>query len=252
MKSKFVFNSILVTGIVSAATLVPISSILAASLEIGFVIDGSGSISSSDFALQKNAYVNLFSNNFATNFLTGGVDTLVASFWQFASGTIQEVGWTTVNSNATALAFANLINTNTTQTGGGTNTAGAINTVANSILTNGITTDKQLIDLSSDGIPNSQPAAVTAATNALANGIVTNTLFVGTNPTGQANLSAIASAGGGTAFIANSFIEYETTLEEKLRVDINGPTIPEPSSILGLLTVGLLGLGVKNSKKAKN
>ncbi|MBR8831652.1 MAG: hypothetical protein N5P05_001091 [Chroococcopsis gigantea SAG 12.99] len=253
MKSKFFLKSILATGIVGATTLVPVSALLAASVEIGFLIDGSGSVSPSDFALQKDAYVNLFSNNFATNFLSGDVDTLYASFWQFSSNVVEEVGFTTIDSDATALAFANLINANTTQLSGGTDTAEGINTVANALLTNGITADRQVIDLSSDGIPNSQSDALTAATNALANGIKTNTLFVGTDPTGQANLADIAAAGGGTAFIANNFIQYENTLKVKLESDIGPrPTTPEPASILGLLTVSVLGLGVKGAKKAKN
>ncbi len=250
MKSKFLFNSILATGIVGAATLVPISSVLAASVEIGFVIDGSGSVSGPDFELQKDAYVNIFSNNFATNFLSGSVDTLFASFWQFSSSTIEEVSWTTITNDMEALAFANLIDANTIQSGGGTDTAGAINTVANSILTNGIDADNEVIDLSSDGIPNSQSDALIAATNALANGIQVNTLFVGTIPAGQANLAAIAAAGGGTAFVANNFAQYEAALIEKLETDIGGVQTPEPASILGLLTVGLLSLGVRSLKKS--
>ncbi len=250
MKSKLFLNSVLLTGTIATAALVPVSSVFAASLELALVIDGSGSVSSADFALQKNAYVNIFSNNFATNFLSGDVDTVYASFWQFASNVVEEVGVTTINSDATAQAFADLINANTSQLGGSTNTAGAINAAANSILNNGITADRQVIDLSSDGIPDSQSAALTAATNALNQGIRTNTLFVGTSTTGQANLAAIATAGGGTAFVANNFAQYEAALREKLRVEIIDPeATPEPASIVGLLTFGVVGLSFKRLKK---
>lgn len=242
-------KTVLVSSLVTLGILAPAQSLLAASLELGLVIDGSGSVSSSDFALQRDAYVNIFSNDFVGNFLTGDVDTVYISFWQFASSVQEEVTWTTIQTNAEAQAFANAI-ASVTQLGGGTNTAGAINTVANSILSNAFDGDSEVIDLSSDGIPNDQAAAVAAASNAFSNDIVTNTLFVGTGTTGQSNLAAIAAAGGGTSFVANSFAQYEEALTEKLELEFNGgPTTPEPASILGLLTLGSLGLTLKSKKK---
>jgi hypothetical protein len=250
-KSMSVGSSVktaLVSSFVALGILAPAQSLLAASLEIGLVIDGSGSVSSSDFALQRDAYVNIFNNDFVGNFLTGDVDTVYASFFQFASSTQQEVGWVTIQTNADAQAFASAISS-VTQLFGGTNTAGAINTVANSILTNAFDGDSEVIDLSSDGFANDQVAAEAAAANALSDGIVTNTLFVGTDPFGQAALADIAAAGGGTDFVANSFDEYEDALTEKLESEVNGGTIPEPASILGLLTLGGLGLTLKSKKK---
>ncbi|MGK7880106.1 MAG: DUF1194 domain-containing protein [Crocosphaera sp.] len=195
-------KGILVTSLVTLGTLASNEALLAASVELGLVIDGSGSVDQDDFELQRDAYVNIFTNDFATNFLTGDVDTVIASFWQFSSGLVQEVGWTTITIDEEAEDFANLIAT-VTQDGGGTNTGGAISGVAASILGNGIASDSQTIDISTDGVPDSQADAELAASNALSNGIVTNTLFVGTSASGAASNAAIAAAGGGLAFTAN-------------------------------------------------
>ncbi|MEL4895764.1 PEP-CTERM sorting domain-containing protein [Crocosphaera sp. Alani8] len=228
-------------------------TLLAASVELGLVVDGSGSVSGGDFAFQRDAYVNIFTNDFAGNFLTGDVDTVFVSFWQFSSGLDLEVDWTAITNNAEAIAFANLI-APVTQNGGGTNTGGAISGVAASILSNAFDGDSEVIDISTDGSPNSQTAAESAASAAfLDNGIVTNTLFVGTSTSGAASNAAIATAGGGTAFTANSFAEYEVALVEKLEAEIidpdPSPPVPEPGTILGLLAVGGLGLGLKRKKQ---
>ena len=241
------FKGLVTTAVVTFGTLLPAQALWAASVELGLAIDGSSSISGTQFTLQRNAYVNIFSNNFAENFLSGDVDTLYVSFWQFASTVREEVSWTTIKNNTEAQNFANLISV-VTQIGGGTATGLAIDTIANSILTNGLNGDSKVIDISTDGLPNNQTQAINAATNAFSNGITVNTLFVGTSTLGRTQNAAVAAAGGGIAFTANSFDEYEAALFEKLQVEIGGgpsQPVPEPTSLMAILGLAIVGAGSK-------
>ncbi len=98
----------LVIGVVFSAC-VSMTTANAAIIELALVIDGSGSISRPDFALQTGAYNNIFSNNFLDNFVNQG-DTLYAAAYQFSSSSTAalEIGWTLIDSNAAAAAFGGM------------------------------------------------------------------------------------------------------------------------------------------------
>lgn len=77
-------------------------------LELSLLIDTSGSVDSSEFALQRNGYVNAFNSaavQTAIANLSGGIAVNLIQ-WSGANQQAQVVGWTHVTDAASAAAFA--------------------------------------------------------------------------------------------------------------------------------------------------
>jgi Protein of unknown function (DUF1194) len=157
-------------------------------LELALVIDGSGSISSGDWALQTGAYQSIFQDSFFTNFIQPSpFDDIVVGAFVFSGGTIRDqddnpietfavssiVEWALINDDADAFSFGAQLGA-LMQPGGQTNTSAAIDIATNGgtvgcligsicnvspsgtrpgLLNNGFNGDKLVIDISTDGVP---------------------------------------------------------------------------------------------------
>jgi hypothetical protein len=232
---KKTVRNIAISGAVLFGVSAPAQS---AVIELALALDGSGSISSSQFLLQKNAYQSIFSNNFYDNYVVGG-DTLHVSAWQFASGVVQETAWFEITDNASAALFANQF-ASIGKLGGSTNITGAINLAHNAMVSNTIVSDRQIIDISTDGQPNNPNNAYQAAANAFAGGTVTNAIGVGSN-INTGILDTLTTNGGGFYTTAANFDQFEAALAQKLFREINTPQVSEPAT-LALFGLGLMGI----------
>ena len=225
------------------------SNASAATMELALVMDGSGSISATNWNLQKAGYQAAFaSGTFYDDYIAPSpFDSLWVSAYQFATGVTQEIVWTEITDNASATAFGNQF-ASLTQLAGGTNTELALNVATNDILNNGVAGGKLVIDISTDGQPilcngtcNVSPTAdaIDAANIARANNITVNALGVGAG----INTTFLNTLVAPTGFYltASDYTQFANTLSDKLGREITG--VPAPSALL-LLAIGLIGLAV--------
>lgn len=243
----------------------------AAVIELALIIDGSGSIGSTAYNQQLEAYKNIFADDFFTNIVTTG-DELHVSAWKFSTNVTQAIGWTQLSNDAEAASFGDLFDASNTPaftyTGGTTNTSTATYNATLSILNNSIDSDKAIIDISTDGEPfrcqpqcfgNSQDstgsklASIEAATFAANNDVQVNAIGVGSalnSPSGQSFLEDYTTAGGGFYVLASNFgVDFEAALRTKLFREINDVEVSEPGT-LALFAIGLAGLAATRRKKA--
>ena len=229
----------------------------ATSLELALVLDGSGSVSASDYQLQLDGYLNAFTSaSFYSNYVANSIyDEIYLSAWQFSSTVIEEVGWTLIDSQAAATSFGNLFNTtDMAQLGGLTYTDVAIDAVVTSMAGNGIE-GTLIMDISTDGVATDSAAALLSADNARSAGVTINAIGVGSID--ASFLSDLVGIGSGSAYsgfylTASDFTEFGTALDTKLEVEVTGVNeVPGPASI-GFFSAGLLFLGsvLRRRKKA--
>lgn len=216
------------------------TAVKAVNLELALLIDGSGSISSSGFALQKSGYVTGLNAAMPTN------GTVTVGVWQFASSTIQSVfPLTTIASAADLTNLVNAIN-GMVQIGGGTPLGAAITTAANALVALGNSANpaiRQLIDVSTDGVASDN--AVAARNAALAAGVEQiNGLLVGA---GASN----AFVGGVDSFAitVDDFNDFAPAITSKLQREVTG-TVPDGGMTYAMLGMALLGLAAMRRKLA--
>lgn len=154
----------------------------APSVSVVFVMDESGSVSSSNFLLEKQGFINAL-NSVPTD---GGVEVSAIGF---ASSSSVLVNPTVLTSSS--LASVKTALENNSQSGGSTAMDSAINTAAN-LLANS-TAPSKIICLATDGYPNSASATTVAANNAKALSINLAPIGIGMDSYGRTFLDSIAS-----------------------------------------------------------
>jgi hypothetical protein len=205
---------------------------------ISLNLDGSGSISSSDFTLQKNGYISALTALLQPD----GLNSIAV--YQF-SNTVQQVfALTTISTAAQKTALLTAIGAmsqigSTTAIGDSITTAkNAINTFTGNTCT---TTSTCLIDVSTDGVNNTGLDPNTATTTANASGIKVNCLGVG----GSANCGW---NNAGLDFTASSFSAFTAAITSKLSVELT--KAPEPITIT-VFGAGLAGAASLRRRKKK-
>jgi len=252
----------------AAAFLISLSSapLKADVIELALLMDGSNSIASSDFLLQKTAYANIFmSGSFYDDYVVGN-DDLYVSTWQFSTGVSHEQDWMLINDNASAIAFGQTFLGIQQHAPGWTNTATATTMAVDSILNNGIDSDRAVIDVSTDGLPTrcypecygynndyygARDAAMASAVYADSNGVTINAIGVGSalNVNNGLNfLDTYTSTAGGFYTLATDFGAFQEALELKLFREINVQPVPEPAALV-LLSLGLVSLCITRQRR---
>lgn len=221
--------------------------------QLGFVLDGSGSVSTANYNLLRSGLSN------ALNALPvdGSVEISIVAYGS-SSATVTAP---TLLTAASLLTIQAQIATHA-KVGGGTDTAGAITAMKNLITGSALfdLTNNSIINLATDGVPNSQAAAVTAAQAAFTAGIDALSIEAigsGVSSAGAlSNMAAIAYPGPVAILAVNStsipnpmagsfvvpvsdFAVFADVIEAKVIASVT-PPVPEPS-LFGLLAIGLVG-----------
>ncbi len=193
-------------------------------LDLALCIDSSGSVSSTDFQLQLNGTASSVGDPTIVP-QDGSVRISVIQFGSSISVEVPPTVITAANAASVATTIRNIV-----KGGGGTNMSGCINTATTTLTSAAPAATRQVIDISTDGQPNSQANTNTAAAAAKAAGIdAINALLVGsgTNPTFMGNLVFPQPNGGknGFSIVINSFANYKTEIARKIKAEVKPPVI---------------------------
>lgn len=210
----------------------------AVQLELGLAIDASGSLGISNFNLQRLAYYNVLGDEDVLP-LDGSV---AIGVYRFSSSVTTIYSMTVINQNTIGdlLAAINAM----TYTGGNTAIAGAIVTATNDIFGNNIKSERQLIDVSTDGVNNigNLPAARNYALNVGIDAI--NCIGIGRG----ANCNPVQAGNGSFSLYADDYDSFERSLRLKISREVAG-VVPEPAT-WGMMIAGfgLVGFAARRRR----
>jgi len=226
-------------------------------LELALLVDVSGSVNATEYALQMNGYKTAFNSAAVQAKIAGGIFGKIAVTllqWSSSGQQAQSIGWTEVTSG-NAGAFGDTIGGLGRAYSGSTAPGSAINFIAPTFASNLFTADRWVIDVSGDGAQNDGASTSGARDTFLASapGGVETTVN-GIAILGESGLLAWYNAnikGGTNAFVysASGFDTFAGAITDKLVAEIGGGAVPEPSTY-GMIGAALL-LGLIVSRRIR-
>lgn len=214
-----------------------------AGLELVLLADASGSIDAEELAFQRQGYAQAMTDPLVISAIRNSIYGNVAvTYVEWATNTAVVVDWMIIDSEETALAFADALVGPPRRASGRNAIGGALLKGKELIETNDIFAPRAVIDFSGDSIGNSSgPAISTAREEVLNAGITINALPILRPDDGRragANLEeeyANRIIGGPGAFMvtAESRETFGQAVRRKLVLEIAGLT-PETAVLAGL------------------
>jgi hypothetical protein len=235
-------------GLVGAAAVLMVAvapQAHAVSTQLGFMVDSSGSIGSSNFSTIRSGIANAFNNVLPTD------SSVEVTLVRFASSASTIVTPTVIDSAATRSAVASAV-ASMAYTSGGTCMSCAFTTLTGAVSgSNNYDPAGEIIyNIATDGFPNSQSSTLTARNAAIAAGVdEIDAEFIGSVGSSGYNFllnqlvypqpGNVAPPDFSPGFVtAVSFAGFEDAFTSKLRQVID---VPAPAPLL-LMGIGLLGL----------
>lgn len=224
---------------------------------LSLVVDGSGSIGSTDYGNQLNAYADVFDDDtfYSGVVAGGGLGQIAANFIQFSNSAVVEVPLTLIDSQAASDAFALAIRgAIPNYIGGGTSIAAGINLCSSTVSGSGFTAGgASICDVSTDGQANA--AATSSARDAALAGPIDRINAIGIGSGVSQTFLQTNVQGGPDSFtiVTPDFDAFRTAISNKITREItddqDNQSVPEPGTILGLFAIGGLGLAAKLKKQ---
>jgi hypothetical protein len=215
--------------------------------ELFLSVDVSGSVDTTEFALQRTGYVNAFQDPTIHSQIASLPNGLAVALGYWSSNNQQNVAvpWTLLTNATQSNAFAALIAAAPRPYSGSTAPGNAIQFAANQLLTNDYA-GKKIIDVSGDGAANGGINTLAARDAAALQGITINGLPI----LGEGGLQAFYQNNivttDGFLIASNDFGDFDAAVKRKIGKEIDN-TVPTPA-----LIPGLIGLGAAAWRKRRN
>jgi len=234
-------KSLLVMAIAAGSIATAANAQITVELELSLLNDVSGSVDGNEFNLVRTAYRNVFTNPSFYNGIVGAGNSIAVNYieWSGANQQNQVVGWTVINSQASANAFAALVGAAPRSFSGQTAPGSAINFAYPLIFNNNINSTRQVIDVSGDGTANEGANTAAARDAAIAAGVdQINGLAIG-GAAIEAWYNANVRSANGLVLPAATFAAFEDALRRKIQIEVQGVPLPTAAG-MGMLGMGLL------------
>ena len=216
-------------------------------LELQLLADVSGSVDSSEYALQLQGYADAFKSTSVHNAITSGANGGIAvQYIEWSTNQAIQLNWTLINSAASANAFADLLAglSRANNIGSSTGIGSAIDFGKDLFATNDFTSARQVMDVSGDGTNNVGLTPAGARDDALSAGVDTINGIVITTNQNVVDQYLDEVVNGETPFLLapGNFDDFQTSIENKIVAEISGTsptgavTVPEPGT-LGLFAI---------------
>jgi len=192
-------------------------------VELSLLVDVSGSISRSEFELQKQGYSDAFRDPDVLNTIAAHPNGIAVNlaYWASSASQVQAVPYTRLKDQASAIAFADQIAASARPFSGSTAVGEAIHYGAGTLAANEFSGSRWVIDLSGDGRNNSGRSAASARDAALASGVhAINGLPIGSTSLGEYFTNEVMGGEGAFVQHASSFDDFSAAIRQKLSREI--------------------------------
>lgn len=202
------------------------------SLELLLLVDVSGSISNSEYNLQKTGYVDAFRNSSIQSLIEAQTDGIAVAYAEWASGSQQSllVNWYHITDAASANAFADLIE-GTSRAFSGSTAPGSAITWGMNLFNNNFEGNRNVIDVSGDGAQNDGSNTSAASSAAAAAGFTVNGITIGGGSSLQNWYANNVVTSDGFLMSVDNFEDFGDAVASKIGREIVGGEVPEPTSI---------------------